>query len=113
MTRDNVLPIFSPPTLADCENAISRALLRIRSNGLCMTQIAKALNCSAGTIENASNAKSLLNFESVALLAFHFPEEFALIEGLWTFRAAVALTPIDRIARIEGDISAIRKEFAA
>lgn len=108
----NVLGLFPPPSLSDCENAIARALLRIRSNGVCIDALADKLGCSAGTIENASNGKTLLRFDSVARLAYHYPAEFSLIEMIWNGRPVEPVTTADRLERIERDLDAIRKEIA-
>lgn len=112
MSDTNVLSLIPPPSLEDCENAISRALLRLRSNGVHRDMLAKKLNCSASTIDNASNCRTQLNFESVALMAYHYPEVLPLIEGLWSLRAMAVPTVDDRIERIERELDAIRKQAA-
>ena len=112
MNAGNVLPIFSAPGRDDCLKAVARALLRIRSNGWSCEAIGKALDCSADTVENASNEKSLLCFASLARLGFHFPEEFQLIETLWTCRVVEQPTVADRLDRIDRELDAIRKAAA-
>lgn len=112
MADRNVLSLLPPPSLEDCENAISRALLRVRSNGVSRDVLADKLNCSPSTIDNASNCRSQLNFESVARLVYHFPEVLPLIEGLWSLRAIAAPTVDDRIERIERELAAIREQAA-
>lgn len=112
MNSHEVLGIFTPPTLEECENAISRAILRIRSTGVTRDQLAKKLDCSPSTIDAASNGRSLLGFDHIALLAHHYPEEFSLIEALWSFRSAKAPTVEDRIEHIERELDAIRRELA-
>lgn len=108
MTDSNVLSLLPPPSLEDCENVISRALLRLRSNGINRETLAKKLNCSPSTIDNATNCRTQLQFESVALLAYHFPEVLPLIEGLWSLRVVATPTVDDRIERIERELAAIR-----
>jgi hypothetical protein len=112
MSAANVLALFAAPSPTDCENAISRALLRIRASGVTCAQLGKVLGCCPGTIENASNEKSLLGFDHIALLAFHFPDEWALIETLWTCRAVDVPSVADRLDRIESQVAAIRREVA-
>ncbi len=104
MGSPEVLGLFAPPTLEDCENAISRAILRIRSNGVKREELAKKLNCSASTIDSAIKEVSLLNFESVALLAYHYPKEFQLVEGLWTVRPDRKRTIADKLRELLRDI---------
>ena len=113
MSAGQVLPMFAAPTRENTLSAISRALLRIRSNGWCCEQLGKRLECSADTIKHATNEESLLNFHSIALLAFNFPDEFQMIETLWSYRATETVTPLDRLERIEREASAIRRELAA
>jgi len=108
VTAPNVLSLIPPPSLADCENAISRALLRLRSNGIHRDELARKLNCSASTIDNASNCRTQLHFESLALMAYHYPEVWPLIEGLWSLRPIAVPTIEDRIERIERELDAIR-----
>jgi len=111
MTRPNVLALLAPDR-ANCLTSISRALLRIRASGVTCAQLGKVLGCCPDTIEGASNEKSLLSFDSVALLAFHFPDEWAAVEALWTCRADPAPSIVDRLERIEREINAIRKVAA-
>lgn len=112
-SRPNVLGIFAAPGRDDCLKAISRSLLRIRSEqGLTCAQIGKALGVSADTIENATNEKSLLGFEALALLGFYFPDEFRVVEELWTMSAAPEPSPADRIDRMERELEALWKLVA-
>lgn len=110
MRHPQVSGIFPPPTRSDALRAIAKALLRIRSNGWSAEALADALECSSDTIQRASNEKTLIGFDSLALLAYKFPEEWALIEPLWTCRVAEAPSVQDRIERIERELDAIRKE---
>lgn len=87
-------------------------MLRIRSTGWTCEQLGKLLECSADTVENASNERSLLSFDSIARLGYHFPEEFGLIEALWTCRATPEPTPTERLERIERELKALREEVA-
>lgn len=114
MTRPsaNVLSLFKPPSEAELRNAISRALLRIRSHGWTCEDIGKQLDCSAATVRNASNEESLLSSGSLALLGFHFAEEFKLVEALWKGASAHEPTITDRLERIEREVAAITKEVA-
>ncbi len=111
MSGPTVLGLFNPPSRDDCLKAVSRALLRIRSNGWTCDSLGKALDCSGDTIENASNEKSLLCFTSLARMAFHFPDEFDLVEALWTCAAVEEPTALDRLDRIEREAGAVRKEL--
>jgi len=104
--------LFPPPDRTDCLKAISRALLRIRSEGYSLDALGTALGCNGDTVANASNEKTMLSFESIALLGFHFPEQFNLIAGLWNCHASAPLTIADRLERIEREAAAIRREVA-
>ena len=108
VTDSNVLSLLPPPSLGDCEDAISRALLRLRSNGIQRDVLARKLNCSPSTIDNASNCRTQLHFDTVALLVYYYPEVLPLIEGLWSLRAIAKPTVDDRIDRIERELNAIR-----
>jgi hypothetical protein len=87
-------------------------LLRIRSHGWSRDALGGLIGCSADTIDNASNEKTMLSFDCIAALGFNFPEEFALVESLWNCRASTPPTTAERLERIEREASAIRKELA-
>lgn len=110
MSNRNVIGLFPPPSRDVALHAISRALLRIRCNGWTCEALGGKIGVSKDTIENASNEKSMLSFESIALLAYHFPEEFTFIEALWNCRPTEQPTVADRLERIERELDAIRKE---
>jgi transcriptional regulator with XRE-family HTH domain len=112
-SRPQVSGLFPPPNRETSLHAISRALLRLRANGWSMAELAKLLDCSADTIENASNERTLLNFESVARLGYHFPDEFNLIETLWTCRAVSPPTQSERLATIRKHLDALEREVVA
>ena len=104
---------FFPPNRRDCQDAVSRAILRLRSNGgWTRDKLASELGCSPDTIDNATNEKGMMSFEFIAMLAFKFSDEFSLIESLWNCRATAPLTVSERLARIESDTAAIRREVA-
>lgn len=110
MTSDShVLGLFRPPTQEDCEEAISRAILRIRSTGVTREELANVLDCSPNTIDNASNCKSMLGFKHIALLMLNYPDVRTMIEPLWTLSNRHEPTIDERIERIERDLQAIRK----
>ncbi len=102
--------LFPPPDRTDCLKGISRALLRIRSEGYSLESLGTMLGCTADTISNASNEKTMLSFESFALLGFYFPDHFALIAGVWNCHCSAPLTVADWLERIEADTAAIRRE---
>ena len=104
--------LFPPPDRTDCAKAVARALLRIRSEGWSLEKLGKLLDCSGDTIANASNEKGLLSLDSVALLGYYFPEEFSLIESLWTCAPTKPLTVAERLDVIEMHQAAIRREVA-
>ena len=105
--------LLPPPCQNDCRKAISLALLAIRAQGWGLVDLGKELGCSDETISNASNEKTTLSFESIALLAHKFPDQFAKIESLWNLGAAAPVTALDRLDRIERDTTALRKELGA
>jgi hypothetical protein len=106
------IPTLFPPDRKDCQKAIALAILRLRSNGWSREALGVELGVSADTIDNASNERGLLSFDSVALLAFKFPDEFRLVEAIWSARALAPLTLAERLDRVDGDLAAIRREVA-
>ncbi len=106
------IPTFFPPSEEDCLKSISLAIIRLRSNGWSRGDLARELGCSKDTIDNATNEKTMLSFNSIALLAFKFPDEFRLVETLWSARACAPLTVADRLERIAADTAAIQREVA-
>ena len=66
MTPPRVPCLFPPPCRENALNAISRAILRIRSKGVSRGELAKLLGASVDVIDSASNEESLLNFTAIA-----------------------------------------------
>lgn len=108
MSGGNVLGLFSPQGRSDCLRAVSLCLLRIRSNGWSYKQIAGIIGCSADTVENACNEKSLLGFDHIALLGFHFPDEFQIVENLWKCRPERKRTIADKLRELLADMESGR-----
>lgn len=112
MTNGNVLGFLAAPDREDSLRAVSLALLRVLSNPEnTRKKVAKALECSTDTIAGAIAEESLLSFDSIARLGYFFPDEFALVAELWG-RATDEPTVEDRVARIERELDAIRREAA-
>lgn len=112
MTNGNVLGFLGAPSRDDCVNALSLAIVRIRASGITYKAIAQAADVSPDTIENAAAAKGgMLNFETIARIAYFWPDESAVIGELWG-RAADAPTPAERIARIERELTALKRTAA-
>ena len=105
--------LLSAPGRQDCLTAVSRALLRIRSNGWSREALGKVLECSPDTIDRACAEEGMICFASIARMAFHFPDEFKLIEATWSCRATAPPTPLERLERIEREADALRKVLAA
>lgn len=104
----NVLGFLAAPSEADCHHAVSLALLKVRSiKGMTCDNLAKLLDCSAETIRNASNEKTLLSFDSIARLCYLFPLESTPIHELWDGPAEQP-TPAERFERIERELVALR-----
>lgn len=101
------------PDRETCLNAISRALLAIRSDyGLTAKELARICDCGPDAIYAATNGEHLMSLDSVALLCDKFPDECAPIIAVFTGGVAPALTVADRLERIERDLAAIRREAA-
>lgn len=111
MNARSVLPIFQPPSREDSLRVLSRALLRLRANGWTLAALGEELGCSADTIKAASDEESMLGFETIARLAFKFPEEFEMVSALWTCGAVVQVTTADRLDRIVAEVASIRREI--
>jgi hypothetical protein len=113
MTNRNVLGLLFAPDRESSLRAVSLSLLKVRGlDGMTCEKLGKALECSADTIRNASNEDAMLCFTSIARLLFLFPDESAPIRQLFDGEGAVP-TADERIARIERDLEAIRKELSA
>ena len=113
MTEPLVPGLFPPPCREMTLNAISRALLRIRSNGVSTKKLMEAIDASADAIASSIAEESLLNFNSIARIGFHFPEEYKMIEALWTCSTPAPVTTADRLDRIDHELTAVRKGLAA
>ncbi len=112
MTNGNVLGFLAVPDREDSLRAISLALLKVRAlDGMTCPKLGKLLDCCPDTIAKASNEESLLSFDSVARLCYLFPDESKPVRDLWE-RAEDAPTVAERLARIERELDAIRRESA-
>lgn len=114
--KPNVLGIFEEPDRESSLEAISRALLRVHANYTKMTwkKLAKKLDVHPDTLASAVKGESLLSFDAVAKLGFHYPDEFEQIETLWLPGALSAPpTVADRLENIERELDAIKRETAA
>ena len=101
------------PDKEDCLLAISKAVLKLRSErNFSREKLAKALACGVDAINTASNEKNLLSFDSIALLCHHFPDEAAPIIAILTGGASQEPTVAERLDRIERDMAAVRKAVA-
>lgn len=104
MSAPSVLGLFSGRSRADCVRALSLCLLRIRSHGYSYKEIAARLDCSAATIENACNEKSLLAFDHIVRIATEFPEQWEMVEALWKFAPPSRRTLADKLRELLRDI---------
>ena len=105
-----VFSLIPDPDRNDCLRAVSMAILRIRSQGWSRDALATKIGCSADTIDNASNEKTMLQFDSIVLLARNFPDEFKLVSGLWDDEANKPLTRAERADRIAKDTAILLRE---
>ena len=107
MTDGNVLGFLSAPDRNMSLRAVALALLKVRAlDGMTCAKIAHALECSVDTIQAASNEQTLLSFDTIARLAYFFPDQCSPIHELWN-RARVALTADDHRAAIEQHTAAL------
>jgi hypothetical protein len=105
------LSLFGRPRSKDCLAAISKAVLRARSNhDLTNEQLANGLGCSTGTIKNALSESSMMRTDTLLRFGYFFPEEFAPIQALMSGAVPEAPTVADRLERIETHLDAIRRE---
>jgi len=112
MHGGNILGLFADVRREDCLKAVSLALLRVRGAGETCEEIGRKLGCHADTVENASNEKSMLAFDSIARLCANYPDIAPLIEAVWRGGAAPAPTLAERLDRIEREAATIRRELA-
>lgn len=111
MNNANVLGFLSAPDREMSLKAISLALLKVRAiDNMTCEKLAKAIGCCVDTVRNATNEGTLLSFDSVAALLYHFPEHTQTIRQLYD--NAPVLTPADRLERMARDLEALRQEVA-
>jgi DNA-binding XRE family transcriptional regulator len=109
MTDGNVLGFLCAPDRSMSLRAVSLALLKVRAlDGMTCEKIASVLDCSADTVRAASNEDTLLSFDTIARLAYFFPDQCSPIHELWN-RARVDLTAEDHSAAIENHTAALLK----
>ncbi len=113
MSGGKVFGLFTDPGRNDCLRAVSLALLKVRATGETCVEIAAALGCHSDTVENASNERSMLAFDSIARLAAKYPDVAPLIEGLWHGATTGELTRAERIERIRNDLAALERSERA
>jgi hypothetical protein len=102
--------LFPAPCRDITLNAISRAILRIRSNGVKAKDLAKKLDVSTDILTSAAAEESMLNFTAIARMAFFYPDEWAsLVEPLWTCIPPEPVTLADRLDRIDREVVAMRR----
>lgn len=102
------------PDRETCQSAISRALLKIRSDyEMTAKELARIVGCSPDAIYSATNEENLLSLDSVALLCDAFPDECAPIRALFAGGIAPVPTPAERLERVERELTALRREIAA
>lgn len=111
MATGNVLGFLGAPDREITLHAVSLAVLKIRTSGHTYKEIAKAIDVCPETVAGAANEANLLAFDAIARLCYFWPEETATIRELCGF-APQSLTIADRLARIERELDAIRKEAA-
>ena len=101
------------PDRETCLSAISRALLKIRSDyGITAKELARVAECSPDAIYAATNEGNLLSLDSVVLLCDAFPDECAPIRALFDGGLTPAPSVDERIERIERELNALRREVA-
>lgn len=108
MSGGSVLGLFAGVRREDCLRALSLCLLRIRSNGYSYKQIAARLDCSADTVENACNEKSLLGFDCIVRIATEFPDQWEMVEALWKFAPPPRRSIADKLRALLNDIESGR-----
>lgn len=108
----SVLGIFAEPDTDLCRNVIARALLRIHANHDDMTwkKLAKRLDVHPNTLAAAVKGESLLSFDAIARIGYHYPDEFELIETLWLASVRMPVTTDDRLDAMQRELDALRRE---
>jgi hypothetical protein len=113
VTNGNVLGFLGAPDRGITLRAVSLALLKVRAlDGMTCEKLGKTLECSVDTVRTASNEESLLSADSLFRLLYFFPDECAPIREAFE-HPTEPLTTADRVARIEHELDAIRREIAA
>jgi DNA-binding XRE family transcriptional regulator len=106
--------LFGAPKRDSYRAAIKQVVLDLKARtGMDSEQLAEGLGVSKDTIENAE--KQVCSMEAVTLLkiAFLYGEDaIAAVRNLYLCAPADRPTVEDRLARIEGEAAAIRREMA-
>lgn len=110
----NVLGIFPEPDRELSVNVIARCLLRIHANHdeLTWKKLAKRLDVHPDTLASAVKGASLLGFDVIARIGYHFPDEFELVETLWLASVRPPVTTADRIDAMQRRFRAPRLQRA-
>jgi hypothetical protein len=104
-----VLPLLPPPERTDALSAVARAVGAAQRGGWTYKALARVVGCDPDTIERAANCVALIEFDKVARIAFHVPEARPFLAALWEMGASAEPTADDRFARIERDLTALRR----
>lgn len=106
MTEPQVPHISDAPDRELSLNAVSRALLKVRArDGMTCAKLGKILECSADTIQTASNGESMLCFVAIARLVRFFPYEATPILDLLMGQPTLA----DRVRYIRAELVEIER----
>lgn len=109
----NVLPIFEEPDGNISLTAIADAIRKTKyQERLTCAELAFHLRCDPSTVKNAENGSNLLRFDIVARLLRKYPQHCAGIFQLWDPTPRDEPTSVERIDRIERELSALRKDVA-
>jgi hypothetical protein len=114
MTAPHVLCLFGKPDRTSALAAIARVIhLARRNHALSLVEIAASIGCSADTVERAYKRETMLGADTLASLLWAYADCAGPWERLCQPEAAPEATIEDRLARIEREAVAIRREIAA
>jgi predicted transcriptional regulator len=112
-TAPNVLGLFGPPVQKSYRSAVAKCIRDVKAvHGLSNITLAEYLGCSDQTIANAENEENDLSGVTLMRIAYQFGEvAIEPVRALYLCASYDPVTSLDRIDRIERDLSILRREL--
>ena len=80
----NVFTLFGVGLRKSCQIALSRAVQSVQlTEGFTDDEMAEALGCERGTVRNARNQNTLIEFDTIVRLLGRYPDHCEEVRQLW------------------------------